>query len=111
MKNPFKSGDRVYHPSHESALIICETEDDLARFKEEDKPYISGWVNCRSLSFKPWPAPCHKRPIEDGWWVCTGSRNDEPYIREVRQGKVRYIGREFNLEQYTLHRYLGKDWK
>lgn len=107
MTNPFKVGDQVYTVGCTAPCIVSDVIDDslilLGVSTEPLRPEV--------LSFKPWPAPCHERPIKDGWWICTGSRNDEPYIREVRYGKVRYIGREFNLEQYTFHKYLGKDWK
>lgn len=121
MKNPFKLDDVVYHATHGKGKIVGMNvpnhvkengRDILVRF--ENSP-IEGFClrqySAQELSFKEWPKPDHNRPIQDGWWVCTDSRNDEPYIREVRQRKVRYIGKEFNLEQYTFHRYLGKDWK
>lgn len=109
--NPFKVGDSVYHPAYEKPLIVYEVEDDCVRIKEKGDRVVLPWMSYKVLSFTPWPKANHERPIEDGWWVCTGTRSDDPYVREVRYGKVRSLGKEFNLKEYTFHKYLGKDWK
>lgn len=61
----FKIGDVVYHPLYgESKIINVHDENVLI----DNGP--ASYTNYKMLSFKPWPAPCHERPVEDGVWIC-----------------------------------------
>lgn len=79
MKPVFKVGDTVYHAAHGGGKIEALNQPNhnrlngrtiLVRFWESP---IEGAVirqyGEKELSFKPWPAPCHERPLQDGWYV------------------------------------------
>lgn len=124
MKNPFKLDDVVYHATHGKGKIegmnmpnhVKENgRDILVRF--ENSP-MEGF-NClrqyaaEELSFKEWPKPDHKRPIEDGWWLC--SYADGTVTLRQKRGNEMYdsVGSRISrqVDAYKFHRYLGKDWK
>ena len=78
MSSVFRKGDVVFHnlhgkltvtePKHWNGDVYLSTEDNIL-------------ITCdtRSLSFIPWPAPCHERPFtEVGWWMAA-SKYDAPY--------------------------------
>lgn len=108
MKNPFKVGDLVYtvgNPTPWKVAYASEASWVRLGLCPENIPIDS-------LSFKPWPAPCHERPIEDGWWIVTlNGRFDVPHVRFVESGRVHFLGDTYPLSNYTLHKYLGKNWK
>ncbi len=110
MTRPFKEEDKVHHPIHGECVVM-----DVETYPDQTKVKVKGghwfWTPNILLSFKPWPAPCHERPIEDGWWICSGLRSNDPYVRLVQDGKVVYYGRAYSLSQYNFHKYIGKDWK
>ena len=116
MTNPFKVGDEVFTPSNRVVKVRntypggCEVEIEVCGFSQGAYP-------TSYLSFKPWPAPCHERPIEDGWWICSDKTMHEPYplIRKVFNGGVEFkVGSttvKTNLHKWDFHKFLGKDWK
>ena len=113
MKNPFKVGDLVYtvgNPTPWKVAYASEASWVRLGLCPENIPIDS-------LSFKPWPAPCHERHIEDGWWICTekASRSPAPVIREVVNGQTEFpVGStvvKTGLHLWDFHKYLGKDWK
>lgn len=109
MKNPFKVGDLVYtvgNPTPWKVAYASEASWVRLGLCPENIPIDS-------LSFKPWPAPCHERHIEDGWWIVSRNPHSgaDPHVRLVKSGRVHIMSSTFPLSNYTLHKYLGKDWK
>lgn len=106
MANVFKEGDVVYHVKYGEGVV-------------EKADREGAWLSCNgvtqygfnySLSFKPWPKPCHERPIEDGWWIV--KLDDIHRLVEHKKGKLFYewgAQIERNLEDYEFKKYLGKE--
>lgn len=114
-KQPFKVDDTVYHPKFGKCTVIAIDEHSIhypIRIKYSGND--TSWVEICVLSFKPWPEPCHERPLQDGWWIVT--HNSTPHDLLVRHknfvdvysnnGKL--CG---HVNSYTFHKYLGNDWK
>lgn len=111
MAHPFQVGDVVYHVRFGEGVV---------RQKEghPDNVYVEfkrgGVVDSHTkyLSFKPWPAPCHERPVEDGWWIVTQKATPKKYdVREFKEGGFYFADgspTDFSRENYSLIRYLGK---
>lgn len=110
MKNPFKVGDQVYTTASSNPWKVTDVSDP----KYVRLGLNSDEISIKCVSFKPWPAPCHERPIEDGWYVVSHNnvgRFDDPHVRLVKSGRVHFMHSTYPLAAYTLHTYLGKDWK
>lgn len=113
-ENVFRIGDVVYH--------YAEGEGVVKGIDTSSIPYRIGfkrgecfWCSEKTLSFAPWNAPNHTRPIEEGWWIVRvkAYSHEDPVIREFRDsglyavsGHLRGYG-----EQYEFIRFLGKDWR
>lgn len=60
----FMVGDEVYHVLHGRGIIIdIETSSIPLRIDFGTHYY---WAVCGSVSFDPWPAPNHVRPMKNG---------------------------------------------
>lgn len=93
MKNPFKKGDTVYHPSYGEGRIYMNPKEDsdqvAVRFPSHAysiRGYSVEKVAC--LSFKPWPNPQHERPFQP-----TIKPGTELVAFENREGGGMYCGR------------------
>lgn len=108
MKNPFIVGDQVYTAGNLEPWKVREVGEGTVLLGSCPVP-----VSVEQLSFKPWPAPCHERPVEDGWWLC--SYDDGLVTLRQKRGSEMYdsAGSRISskVDSYTFHRYLGKDWK
>ncbi len=64
----FRNGDVVYHPVNGKGKVTSSESDEayFVEFERFNSP--SDWFKESELSFKPWPAPCHERPLEEGWY-------------------------------------------
>ena len=116
-KNIFKEGDIVYHPLYKDRECKVTQLDGISVQVKCVSTGTGMWREYSEFSFKPWPAPCHERPIEDGWWICSDKTIHEPYplIRKVFNGEVEFkVGSttvKTNLHKWDFHKFLGKDWK
>ena len=94
-------------PEHGEAKVI--NVDGSCVHIDKDN---TGWTNHKMLSFKPWPAPCHERPVEDGVWIVGDPGMKEvktPFIRRYEDGlwwatnlELRKIGVGYQKDNYTL---------
>lgn len=112
-KSVFKIGDVVYHPEFGQGTV-----KDVDKISPQQPTYAcfengTFWFADEALSFSPWPAPDHKRPIQEGWWIV--ELGGIPAIREKRKGASILFGADgsigSSLNQYEFIRYLGKDWR
>lgn len=68
---PFKIGDTVHHSWHGE----CQVIDVIGSEQKLRTRSASGTVHTftgsawQALSFEPWPAPVHKRPVRKGVWI------------------------------------------
>lgn len=114
-KNVFKVGDVVYHPEKGEGSVLPSNapgreEEWLINFEKNP----SQWIREALLSFSPWPAPDHKRPIQEGWWIV--ATNGNPCIREKRKESPHHLWEHgaytgAAISDYEFIRYLGKDWR
>lgn len=112
--NPFKVGDVVYHLEFGKGTVTgTESERGVSYpvavrwYNKEIEPF---WCRTDTLSFKPWPKPCHERPIEDGWWV-VALDGFGPLLRQLENGVMYdhqgYAG-DLPQSRYTFLRHLGE---
>lgn len=71
MKNqPFVVGDTAYHPGLGKVQIMSIERDGLDIQVMEQAGYnVPQWTYAGLLSFEPWPAPVHERPLQDGYYL------------------------------------------
>lgn len=114
-KNVFKIGDVVYHPEFGRGTVKRCDNTNMAVCVRFDEGREDGlWFSQKVLSFSPWPAPDHKRPIHDGWWIV--ATNGNPCIREKRKESPHHLWEHgaytgAAISDYEFIRYLGKDWR
>lgn len=113
MNHPFKVGDVVYHSHHGKMTVErVDYRDSLGYcITAVGQPHACYHPN--TLSFKPWPKPCHERPIEEGWWVV--QLNGSGFaVRKFHQGKLYYnnherlIGVGIPIEEYKFIKFIGE---
>jgi hypothetical protein len=117
MKNPFKVGDTVYSCLYGEVLVwSVDTQlDGVVQIKQgiNDR----GWVKIDTLSFKPWPAPCHERPftpvLKKGDVVAVIYKGNHEDIRyrtvEVEEEKCVWFTNEKKSSKEAHQFYLLKD--
>lgn len=111
-KNVFRVGDVVYHCISGKGRISKKDQSKYPYHVEFGDGHE--WVEEKHLSFSPWPAPNHTRPIQEGWWIVFDKKVGEVHVRELHEN-----GRCYNTEdvmcllakEYDFIRYLGKDWR
>lgn len=114
--NPFKVGDVVHHVRFGKGKIV-DIIDSVVPYQVEVNAcggLSVTWSGAEYLSFKPWPAPCHERPIEDGWWIVSDkcTKIPLPLVRKKAGKDVMDIhGQVFSSKNYKFIRYLGEDWR
>lgn len=86
----FCAGDVVYH-SIDGKCVVCDVYGKAVEVTVS--PDSTFWTNEELLSFKPWPAPCHERPIEDGLWICSA-------------GSAIVVRRRLSGEWYVVDKHL-----
>lgn len=113
MNHPFKVGDVVYHSHHGKMTVErVDYRDSLGYcITAVGQPHACYHPN--TLSFKPWPKPCHERPIEEGWWVVKIA-GSYPFIQWFADGKAyQYPDKQevsnSDLSQYKFVHFLGKE--
>ena len=112
-KSNFKVGDVVHHVQYERGVVKKTAEVTYPVYVSFDNGE-NGWFSDEVLSFSPWPAPDHKRPIQDGWWVVAiEGYPDDPCVRLVKGKDVFTHPNRCTRDtsQYEFIRYLGKDWR
>lgn len=74
MGNVFKAGDIVYHPTEGRGYVKNVDNGKLPVCILFDSRAEVVWCGEKNLSFTPWPAPNHERPLKDGlyWKSCVG---------------------------------------
>ena len=102
--NQFKAGDVMYHPRHGRVVLRGGAVENKGVSVE-----LFGWIHIALLSYKPWPAPVHERPLLDGWYVATDLDEDYLTLVQVLWGSWFVDGRETNGEAYELVHYLGTE--
>lgn len=77
----FKVGDTVYHYVLGQGTV--SVIDDLHTNSPYHISYTSGsyhWEEEKTLSFTPWPAPNHTRPIQNGLYIVRKEQYTETYL-------------------------------
>ena len=109
--HPFQVGDTPYHLLYGKCKVVSlHTSDTVSIATQEGQL----GVYVKLLSFSPWPAPDHSRPIRDGWWLVKnllGSKY-KPRVLQVKDGKY-VLGKRMiavkNSKMFLVVRYLGED--
>lgn len=109
-KNVFRIGDVVYHPINGKGRVSAVDESVTPYYINFG--HGCGWSEEQSLSFSPWPAPNHTRPIQEGWWIAT--YEGQAALIELRKDGWVYDSEAYCLQKkdrYEFIRFLGKDWR
>lgn len=110
----FKKKDVVYVPTKGRGEIIAIDRSNhpyCVKFDDND----SGWFQEGLLSFEPWPAPVHVRPMKVGWYVGWFTFIHQPvlyhYDGEFYRSSMLGINGKIVLENQTEVKYLGEELK
>ena len=101
--NQFKDGDVMYHPYYG---MVCV--QDGAAVNEAIRIKGKGYIASSLLSYKPWPAPVHERPLLEGFYIANELDNEHPIIVKVMGDGLLFVeGRKTCRKAYELVHYLG----
>lgn len=90
--NPFEKGDSVYHAVLGNCLV---KEAHPGVMVTVQAGCLTEHVHFLSLSFEPWPKPCHERVIEDGVYVVTYQDIPFPLVRAKVKGKWFVVNKSY----------------
>lgn len=76
----FKKGDVVYVPTKGRGEIIARDRSDRPYCVKFNEGTPAEWFQEGLLSFEPWPAPVHVRPMKVGWYAVRVSGYAYPFI-------------------------------
>lgn len=112
MKQVFQENDVVYHNLHGKGRVVRIYAGPSCLVHFVDLGYD---VNCHpnALSFTPWPAPNHERPLKDGRYIWKVPGTDDRVV--TRRNQIWFINQEgvakvpvyINTEHYQLE-YIGE---
>lgn len=66
MESIFEVGDVVYHAKYGKGVIVRVEPNYSLQYLIVFECDWTGWSEEVLLSFSPWPAPNHERPLKDG---------------------------------------------
>lgn len=94
-KTVFNNGDIVYHPKYGK----CKVGEASGGYPYI-VPYSSGegfYTEITYLSFEPWSAPCHERPLEDGVYIVGYRDIPQPLVRARFNGQWYLVDKKYKV--------------
>lgn len=110
MNLTFKKGEAIYHPFYGQVFV-----EEPAICNEAVRIRGKGFIHVNNLSFEPWPAPVHVRPMKVGWYVgwfnCCANPVLFYYDGLIYKSGPNWINGRSTLSENPKMKYLGKEMK
>lgn len=99
--NPFRIGDRVYIIDENIRIPVVFTDGDFVKLRLDDGSDLK--LHYRKVSFSPWPAADHQRPLEDGVYLYTVRRDTTLQVGIAHDG-VLYPAESVSTQAPAVYR-------
>lgn len=96
MSNVFEVGDVVYHPFYGKVIILSINAEYMAIDTEIGNYLLRVDEVKKFLSFTPWPAPNHVRPLKNGVYKAKQCGMDTVLIRW--EGRWYYVDSKWTTQ-------------